>query len=159
MRREQDSINPRTEHQDVMVLAREDPACGEHHPYWYARIVGIFHADIYHVGENSKTDEPYRIDFLWVRWFGLDGSHRGGWKARRLHRIGFFDSEEERAFGFLDPDEIIRATHLIPAFAHGLIHNLPSDSLARHPEDSTHEEWKYYYVNMYVHSICARSVD
>jgi len=133
-----------------MVLACEDLACEEHHPYWYAQIVGIFHADIYHIGEKSKTDEPYRMDFLWVCWFGLNGSHRGGWKARRLHQIGFFDSEEERAFSFLDPNEIIRAVHLIPTFTHGLIHNLPSDSLARHPDDQYHEEWKYYYVNMYV---------
>ena len=133
-----------------MVLAREDASCKEYHPYWYARVIGIFHADVYHIGEKSTTDEPYKMDFLWVRWFGLDESHRGGWKARRLHRIGFFDSEDERAFGFLDPNEIIRAVHLIPAFAHGLIDNLPSDSLARHPEDEYHEEWKYYYVNMYV---------
>ncbi|KIJ97618.1 hypothetical protein K443DRAFT_70565, partial [Laccaria amethystina LaAM-08-1] len=132
-----------------MVLACEDPACEEHHPYWYTRIVGIFRADVYHVGEKLKTDEPYRMNFLCVHWFGLDESLCGGWKARRLHQIGFFDSEEERAFGFLDPNEIIRAVHLIPVFAHGLIHNLPSNSLARHPEDSTHEEWKYYYVNMY----------
>ena len=124
-----------------MVLACEDLVCEEHHPSWYACIVGIFHTDVYHVGENLKTNVPYRINFLWVCWFGLDGSYHGGWKARRLHWIGFFDSEEEHAFSFLDPDEIIQATHLIPVFGHGLIHNLPSDSLAHHPEDSTHEEW------------------
>jgi len=149
MRREQDSINPRTEHQDIMVLAHEDASCEEYHPYWFACVVEIFHADVYHIGEKLMMDEPYKMDFLWVCWFGLDESHRGGWKARRLHQIGFFNSEEERAFGFLDPNEIIRAVHLIPAFAHGLIDNLASDSLARHPEDEYHEEWKYYYVNMY----------
>jgi len=53
MRWEQDSINPRTEHQDIMVLAHEDASCEEYHPYWYARVVEIFHADVYHIGENQ----------------------------------------------------------------------------------------------------------
>ena len=64
----------------------------------------------------------------------------------------FYNSKEEHTFSFLDPNEIIWAAHLIPASTH------PSDTLSHHPEDSTHEEWKYY-VNMYVYSICAPSVD
>ena len=81
LRQEQDSINPRTEHQDIMVLTREDASCKEYHLYWYTCVIGIFHADVYHIGEKSTTDEPYKMDFLWVHWFGLDESHRGGWKA------------------------------------------------------------------------------
>ena len=38
VRWDQDSLNPRT-HGDIMVLSRDDE-----HPYWYAHIVGIFHA-------------------------------------------------------------------------------------------------------------------
>ena len=150
LRREQDLINPRTEHQDIMVLAHEDASCEEYHPYWYAPVIRILYADVYHTGEKSTTDEPYKMDFLWVCWFGLDESHWGGWKARQLHWIGFFNSEDKWAFGFLDPNEIIQAVHLIPAFTHGLIDNLPSDSLAHHSEDEYYEEWKYHYVHMYV---------
>jgi len=50
MWQEQDSINPRTEHQDIIVLAHEDASCEEYHPYWYACVVEIFHADVYHIG-------------------------------------------------------------------------------------------------------------
>ncbi|KAH9169480.1 hypothetical protein EDB89DRAFT_2098737, partial [Lactarius sanguifluus] len=41
LRREQDSINPRT-HPNIMVLRPDGP---DPHPYWYARIIGIFHID------------------------------------------------------------------------------------------------------------------
>ncbi|KAF9237846.1 hypothetical protein BU15DRAFT_75648 [Melanogaster broomeanus] len=106
LRRDQDSLNPRV-HSDVMVLSRENDAA---HPYWYTRILGIFHAMVVHTGEHSKSSEPQRIDFLWVRWFGLDpNTYKSGWKAKRLHRIGFIPSDTPGAFGFLDPKEIIRA--------------------------------------------------
>ena len=39
--RGQDSLNPRTQHCDIMVCSHEDDP--EAHPYWYARILGIFH--------------------------------------------------------------------------------------------------------------------
>jgi hypothetical protein len=48
------------------------------------------------------------MEFLWIRWFGRDMSQPTGWKARRLHRIGFLPHGAPDAFGFLDP---IRACH------------------------------------------------
>jgi hypothetical protein len=60
MRRGQDSINPRT-HADVIVLAHEDDDPENNlkpHPFWYARIIGIFHAQVRHVGPNSTSKEP-----------------------------------------------------------------------------------------------------
>ncbi|KAG2029536.1 hypothetical protein BDR03DRAFT_825481, partial [Suillus americanus] len=42
LRREQDSLNSRT-HADIMVLSHEDDEANGH-PYWYARIIGVFHA-------------------------------------------------------------------------------------------------------------------
>ena len=42
MRRDQDSLNPRTQ-ADVMLLAHEDLTARNSHPYWYARIIGLFH--------------------------------------------------------------------------------------------------------------------
>jgi hypothetical protein len=37
-RRDQDTINPHT-HSDIMMLSRD-----ESHPYYYARVLGIYHA-------------------------------------------------------------------------------------------------------------------
>ncbi|THH07280.1 hypothetical protein EW146_g9368 [Bondarzewia mesenterica] len=153
MRRCQDSINPRT-HADIMVLSHEDNDDSEPHPYWYARVVGIFHAEVRHTGPLSKSTETQCMDFLFVRWFGQDLSHRAGWNAQHLYRIGFLDSNLPGAFGFLNPNEIIRAVHMIPAFAHKRTDALlPSTSIA-HPHtslgDKSTTEWRFYYIGMFV---------
>jgi hypothetical protein len=54
-----------------MCLSREDPDDANSHPYWYGRIIGVFHA-LVHIGSRSKSTEIQRVDFLWVRWFGRD---------------------------------------------------------------------------------------
>jgi hypothetical protein len=128
-----------------MVLAHEDG--DDAFPYWFGRIIGVFHADVVHTGTASKSTEPQQMDFLWVRWFGRDLSYKSGFKAKRLHRLGFLPNDEPGAFAFLDPQEIIRAVHLIPAFAYGRTSSLLSPSIARQPSENN-EDWHYYYVNM-----------
>ncbi|THG96656.1 hypothetical protein EW026_g5211 [Hermanssonia centrifuga] len=130
LRRAQDSLNPRT-HADVMVASQEDQGARNSHPYWYARIVGIFHAYVQHVGSSSKSEEPRRLDFLWVRWFGRD-----------------LTTPDELAFGFLDPDLICRGVHIIPAFAHGKTSELLGPSIVRSVSDND-EDWVFYYVNIF----------
>lgn len=85
------------------------------------------------------------MDFLWVRWFGRDLTYKSGFKAKHLHRIGFVPQEDPLVFGFLDPQEIIRAVHLIPAYTHGRSPDALGPSLARHPREND-EDWNYYYV-------------
>jgi len=144
LRRCQDSINPRT-HPDIMLLSHDD----EPHPYWYARVIGIFHVNVFHKGPNSTSPDKKRVDFLWIRWFGRDLNYRAGWKARRLHRVGFLDAERPGAFGFLDPAVVIRGVHMIPSYAHGTTEEYlsPPRSVARLPLDEV-SDWQYYYVGM-----------
>jgi hypothetical protein len=139
VRRDQDSLNPRT-HGDMMVLSGDDT-----HPYWYARIVGIFHAMALQVGPKSKSREPRKMDFLFVRWFGLDNEEIGGWRTKKLHQIGFIEGDE--AFGFVDPADVIRAVHLIPRFSQGRTADLLGPSFARSVQENN-EDWVRYYVNM-----------
>ena len=42
MRRGQDTINPRT-HPNIMLLAHEDDEEAGEQPYWYARVLSVFH--------------------------------------------------------------------------------------------------------------------
>jgi hypothetical protein len=56
MRREQDSLNPRT-HANIMVLSQEDDMNA--HPYWYARIIGIYHTFVRH----ESSPDPILIEF------------------------------------------------------------------------------------------------
>ena len=105
--REQDSINPRNQ-SNIMVLRPDGPGP---HPYWYARVIGIFHTMV----DHPMLPDGTRMDFLWVRWYGSDiDSDQGydsGFEARRLHRIGFLeDTNNPNAsppFGFVDPKTVI----------------------------------------------------
>jgi hypothetical protein len=141
LRRSQDSINPRT-HADIMLL---DPNGDANHPFWFARVIGIFHVNVSFRGKVTL------MHLLWVRWFGTDYKYKSGFKHRRLPRIGFLANE---AMGFVNPDDVIRAAHIIPAFAHGRSDAyLDGPSIARIPEAESRDEdddqdWVYYYVDM-----------
>ena len=86
------------------------------------------------------------MHFIRVRWYGLDPDprYRFGWKSRRLPRIGFIDDTAKDntspAFGFIDPANIIRGVHLIPAFKDGLTSGLLDTSpLARQPHEGDYD--------------------
>jgi hypothetical protein len=87
------------------------------------------------------------MDFLWVRWFGPDRHQCAGFKARWLDHIGFITKEDDtEPFGFIDPALVIRAVHLIPAFAFEKTQEHLQLSVAR---GKVQIEWNYYYVNRY----------
>ncbi|KAF5342710.1 hypothetical protein D9758_015877 [Tetrapyrgos nigripes] len=150
-RREQDSINPRT-HPDIMVLSGD----GEDHPYWYGRVISIFHVRVRHIGAKSHSMAEKRLDIAWIRWYRHDASYRAGWQAKRLHRLQFFDAGDPDAFGFVDPAQIIRAIHILPGFAYGWTDRyLPADSVARQYQQYIEgqyeletDDYKYYYVGI-----------
>ena len=61
VQRAQDVINPNTEHHDIMMLSRSLS-----HPFCYARIIGIFHANIIYTGPGLLDYQPHQLEFLWV---------------------------------------------------------------------------------------------
>jgi hypothetical protein len=61
----QDYISIR-KHANIMVLAHEDDENVAQHPYWYARVLGIFHVNVRFDGQS----EPKKTEFLWVHWYG-----------------------------------------------------------------------------------------
>ncbi|TBU42748.1 hypothetical protein BD309DRAFT_865692, partial [Dichomitus squalens] len=153
MRREQDTINPRT-HADVMLLSSDS---GDDLPFWYACVLNIFHANVRYTGPGSTraTGKWQRIDFVWVRWFERDLSYSAGFQHRRLHRLQFIDAHDPDniPFSFIDPDDIIQSAYLIPAFEHGGTTDLLGTSkLARRLKDDgeDNDDWCYFYVCMYV---------
>ncbi|RPD56887.1 hypothetical protein L227DRAFT_587910 [Lentinus tigrinus ALCF2SS1-6] len=148
MRRAQDSINPTT-HSDVMMLAPPDEA--SIHPYVYARVLSVFHVKAYIAGYGGSADsEEQLLHILWVRWFELDNTAPGGFSTHRLHRLRFAHVDED-AFGFISPSRLLRGAHLIPAFAHGRSDStLPGSSIARRDSDGEEDQdWNYHYVGMF----------
>ncbi|KAG5642573.1 hypothetical protein H0H81_010572, partial [Sphagnurus paluster] len=126
-----------------MTLAPEDDFSS--HPFRYGRVIGIFHVDFIHDTPGAPR-APISKQVLWVRWLKYDKSYRAGFQHRRLHRVHFLPSDHPNAFGFLDPDEVIRGAHLIPAFQHEPTDEyLEGQSVAREEEELN--DWKYFHVN------------
>ncbi|KAK7435190.1 hypothetical protein VKT23_019760 [Stygiomarasmius scandens] len=154
LRRDQDSINPRT-HADIIALAPPE----NHHPFVYGRVIGVFHANVRICQTNQLREIRHQqIEFLWVRWLEYDSMFISGWKAKRLPRIHFLHSDDPHAFDFIDPVDVIRGVHLIPAFDYGGTQDyLPADSIARQyeaptisgPREVETDDWIYYYVNIF----------
>ena len=135
MRRSTDSINPSNpEHANIMLY-------GTNREFWYARVLGIFHLNV----RLSSSEEFQRLDIIWVRWYGNDTTWNSGFSAKR--RLGFIPHNDIAPFGFIDPNDVIRGIHLIPAFDHGRTDfYLPRSRAARCPSEQ-HEDWTYHYVN------------
>ncbi|KAH7904490.1 hypothetical protein BJ138DRAFT_1019091 [Hygrophoropsis aurantiaca] len=152
VRRAQDVVNPSTAHNNIMALASPVTSDGSegrlsHHPFLYARVLGIFHANIIYTGPGTPDYNPRRLEFLWVRWYKNVEKAAAGWDACRLDRVCFHPMADDDAFGFLDPSDVLRGCHLIPAFALGKMHT-DGISLSRCVDDS--RDWRHYYVNRFV---------
>jgi hypothetical protein len=137
LRRGKDRVNMKGR-SHVMALSSDGV-----HPYVYAQVLGIFRLNVLH--GPTMVDEA-KMDVLWVRWFKIDETHRAGWKAKRLYRIKFIPSLEDGAFGFLDPNDVIRGAHVIPGFHYGNRHPSLCDpaSIWDLEEES---DWEAYYIN------------
>ncbi len=68
MRRAYDTINPCTH--PFVIMASPETAPGSH-PFWYAAVLGVFYANVQHVGKDSRDYKIRRMEFLWVRWLGV----------------------------------------------------------------------------------------
>ncbi|KAK7450167.1 hypothetical protein VKT23_013050 [Stygiomarasmius scandens] len=150
VRRDQDIINPRTDHCTVMV--RSPDTSPNVHPYWYARVLGIFHADVIWLDKaGGGVQQMERMEFLWVRWFGEEPGYRWGIKSARLPKVGFVPGSDEYAFGFLDPSLVVRACHLIPDFVRGRTTALlcTQGYTAARPITET-DDWSSFYVSIFV---------
>lgn len=137
VRRDRDVVKALGDKCDIMLPSYEDDGV---HPFWYARVIGIFHLNVTHIPTN---DIKRRIEFLWVRWLGVDPEWTGGQEFDRLDRVGFVPyGGQDEPFGFVDPATVIRACHLVPAFEFGCTMDLLPQSKFRPKEGD--------FVNFYV---------
>ncbi|KAG2739784.1 hypothetical protein P692DRAFT_201872909 [Suillus brevipes Sb2] len=144
MRREYDTINPKT-HADVMVLSGETRPT---HPYWYARVLGIFHMETW-INDGGQPVKQH-LEALWVRWLAPLRNHKSGTKHARLPKVAFVEESDADAFGFLDPGQVIRGVHLIPAFVSGRgVSSLRHGKSFARPEGEL-DDWEVYCVGMFV---------
>ncbi|KAL0564817.1 hypothetical protein V5O48_017221 [Marasmius crinis-equi] len=160
-RRSQDSISTRT-HPDMIMLNPAAADSEDVHPYLYAQVLSVAHTHVQVRPSLMTKKKPIakRMDFLWVRYYELDTTYDAGFGAKRLYRVFFPPAGDPNAFGFVDPADVIRGAHLIPAFSHGPADprtTLPPWSCGRQFETLTTygkreretEDWKYYHVNKF----------
>jgi hypothetical protein len=149
--RDEDIVRAGTREQsNIMVLAPESAnirATGHEsqHPFWYARVLGIYHVNVIYVGEGNTDYLPRRLEFLWVRWYELE-DYDAGWSRRRLDHVSFPPLTDEHSFGFLNPDDVLRACHVIPLFQQGSACER-GPGLSCCDQDHDHEDWKLYAIN------------
>jgi hypothetical protein len=122
----------------IMLACDDDDRDPDEHKFWYAQVLAILHVNA-RDRFNDKA-EFKRINLLWIRWLGSDGSP-AGLTARRLDKVGFL---EDNAFGFVNPKDIIRASHVIPSFGEQRTDSLLRGcSMVQDPEG----DWSFYQVN------------
>ena len=131
-------------------MVRSPEAGNNAHPYWYARVLGIYHTIACTTHSEAPRHSAQAMQFLWVRWLGTEPRYHSGSRVARLPKIGFVEATDDDAFGFLDPNLVIRGSHLIPAFHSGRTHDLMPyrGPTAARPIDET-EDWVNFYVNVY----------
>ena len=127
-----------------MLLSSSDGDC---HPFCYARVLGIFHANIIYTGPGTKDFQSWQIEFLWVQWFEVIQDHSPLWEQQALDTVRFLPVADKDAFGFVDPANVLRGCHVIPAFGDGWLH--PEGASLSHWADDLND-WKWYYINWWV---------
>ena len=148
VRRDRDTINPGN-HNFVMVRSSEDGP--DVHPYWYAQVLGVYHAFVSATHPATHYRSVQRMEFLWVRWLGVEPRYRSGSQCAHLPMVGFVEDSDELAFGFLDPSLVIRGSHLIPRFAFGRTNALMSyNGLTAARAPGCTNDWTNFYVNVCV---------
>lgn len=144
--RGQDTINPNTNHCNVMVLADSNDSDAETHAFHYAYVLGIYHVNVIYTGSRMLDYHARRLEFVWVQWYNHLQPY-GSWSACTLDHLSFPPITADSAFGFIDLNDIVRSCHIIPAFhrshRHGNKRGLSFS--ARNSSD-----WIMYYLNQQV---------
>ena len=64
LRQETDTINPHTDHRNIMLLAQDDRSSAISHPFCYARVLGVYHANVIFTGPESRDYQSRHLEFL-----------------------------------------------------------------------------------------------
>ncbi|KAF9031056.1 hypothetical protein BJ165DRAFT_1358471, partial [Panaeolus papilionaceus] len=156
MRRDFDTINPHS-HPFIMTVSPEAAGHTSTRPpytspstFWYAAVLGIFHADVQRVGTNFEDLRFRTMYFLWVRWLEPVASNLSESQDSKLPKLRCLPEEDEMAYGFLDPALVLRGCHLIPAFCDGLSSDTPGQVISYRGRqvmsESVLHQWKHYCV-------------
>ncbi|TEB29008.1 hypothetical protein FA13DRAFT_1602778, partial [Coprinellus micaceus] len=147
VRRREDVIHIGSDVCNVMIA---NPAYADDQtlpPYRYARVLGIYHADVSYTGEvfpGVRCLQPTRLEFVWVRWYIINQPKDD---MVPLESVSFPPVDSPESTAFLHPNTILRAAHLIPRFHKGRVYE---DGQGRSHMARDAYDWNEYYVNQFV---------
>ncbi|KAG8729144.1 hypothetical protein FRC10_004211 [Ceratobasidium sp. 414] len=89
------------------------------------------------------------MDFVHVRWMYYDYDRCGGWEFGRLDRVTYLpcltNDDALDSFDFVDPGNILHATHLIPDFCSGT-----TKEFFKAPQSIAHDNKVYDMLMRYI---------
>ena len=136
LRRDYDIITARVPSRSFVMFTNPDDT---DHPFGYARVLAVLHTKILHY--KSGNHIPMRVDLLWVRWMTTEPTTVSTHAPQAT-----YTPLEDGAFGFLDPADVVRGSHMIPEFFLGrTLRLLPLSSDFR--DDKQLGDWGVYYIN------------
>lgn len=138
VRRAQDVVNPRTSHCNIMLLNKSS---SDDNPFLYGRVIGIYHVNAIYTGPGMVNYDATRFDFLWVRWY----EYTSRVSPYRLDKLSFPPITSDNAFGFVNPDDVLRGCHIIPAFSQGTLREADEVGMSRCAYDS--DDSRAYYIS------------
>lgn len=172
VRRETDIVNPKTLRRDVMCLQQVDEhgestadptsaAAAPPHRFLHARVLRIFHTNVVYQGRGSSDLRKRRFDFLLIRWFSFKTRNA---VQDSLDRITLVPLSSADAVGFLDPANIVRASHIVPRYSLSQLHPDSQGSDRLYPDKrgsdpvvsklaKDWEDYCEYYMNRYVRTL------
>ena len=56
--------------------------------YWYARVLGIYHARVFTMHPDAHQDNVIDMAFLWVQWLGVEPDYVSGFHQAKLPMVG-----------------------------------------------------------------------
>ena len=116
------------------------------HPFIYACILGVYHANVVRkfATTGAQNYNPDRMEFLFVCWFMYLGPVNVQWANLKLDSLSFLPVNSEDAFGFIDPANVLRGSHILPWFRGERVH-ADQQGLSRLTNDK--HDWRQYQEN------------
>lgn len=146
MRRGTDIVKPEGPRCNIMLLANHTDGSDSSKLYHflYARVLGVYHADVIYTGPGMQNFEARSFQMLWVRWYEVVDSDPGssGWDSSTLDMLRFPPLHQDNSFGFVDPEVVLRGCHILPAFDKGKRES--TVNVSRSAKDN--KDYLLYYV-------------
>ena len=103
---ETDTVNPCTDHCNVMLLSQKNDNSTTSHPFCYAHVLGIYHVNVIFTGLEYRDYQSRHLECLWVWWFEVL-KNSAGWEQCSLDKGRFVLMHRAGAFSFIDPTDVL----------------------------------------------------